>query len=169
MRPGAAMLAGCFLGLMAPGRVLSQGYAPAVAPGKMQVADGLRLASGETLRADIVVVATGLKLNLLGDIALSVDGRPRRASEAMVYKGMMLSDVPNMMFIFGYTNASWTLKADLSSEYLVRLLRRMDAAGKRVAIARRDRPIATNVRGLRWRGLRWRGCDSRPDTSPPRP
>ena len=56
----------------------------------------------------------------------------------MVYKGMMLSDVPNMMFIFGYTNASWTLKADLSCEYLVRLLRRMDASGTRVAVARRD-------------------------------
>jgi cyclohexanone monooxygenase len=56
----------------------------------------------------------------------------------MVYKGMMMSDVPNMMFIFGYTNASWTLKADLSCEYLVRLLRRMDAGGRRVAIARRD-------------------------------
>ena len=56
----------------------------------------------------------------------------------MVYKGMMLSDVPNMMFIFGYTNASWTLKADLACEYLVRLLKRMDRIGARVAVARRD-------------------------------
>ena len=67
--------------------------------------DGIRLASGETLAADIVVVATGLKLNLLGDIALRIDGEDRRASEAIVYKGMMLSDVPNLALCFGYVNA----------------------------------------------------------------
>ena len=100
--------------------------------------DGIRLASGETLAADVVVVATGLKLNLLGDIALTVDGRPCRASERMVYKGMMLSDVPNLALCFGYVNASWTLKADLTAEYLCRLLRRMDRRGATIAVARGD-------------------------------
>ena len=102
------------------------------------VGDGIRLASGETLGADIVVVATGLKLNLLGDIALAVDGHERRASEAMVYKGMMLSDVPNLALCFGYVNASWTLKADLTAEYVCRLLRHMDRRGATIVVPRRD-------------------------------
>ena len=102
------------------------------------VGEGIRLASGETLGADIVVVATGLKLNLLGDIVLSVDGQERRASEAMVYKGMMLSDVPNLALCFGYVNASWTLKADLTAEYVCRLLRHMDRRGATIVVPRRD-------------------------------
>jgi cyclohexanone monooxygenase len=103
---------------------------------------GIQLVTGERVDADIVVAATGLKVVAMGKARISVDGKAADPAQAMVYKGMMLSDVPNMMFIFGYTNASWTLKADLSSEYLVRLLRRMDAAGKRVAIARRDPAVA---------------------------
>ena len=99
---------------------------------------GLRLANGEEVAADLVVAATGLKVVPLGKVALSVGGKPVRAPEHMVYKGMMLSDVPNMVFIFGYTNASWTLKADLSCDYLVRLLKRMDETGARSAVARRD-------------------------------
>jgi cyclohexanone monooxygenase len=102
------------------------------------VSAGIRLASGETLGADIVVVATGLKLNLLGDIALAVDGHECRASEAMVYKGMMLSDVPNLALCFGYVNASWTLKADLTAEYVCRLLRHMDRRGATIVVPRRD-------------------------------
>ena len=102
------------------------------------VADGIRLASGATLGADIVVVATGLKLNLLGDIALAVDGEERRPSESMVYKGMMLSDVPNLALCFGYVNASWTLKADLTAEYVCRLLRHMDRRGAAIVVPRRD-------------------------------
>jgi monooxygenase len=105
-------------------------------------ADGIRLASGATLVADIVVVATGLKLNLLGDIALTVDGRACRASEAMVYKGMMLSDVPNLALCFGYVNASWTLKADLTAEYVCRLLRHMDRRGATIVVPRRDPSVA---------------------------
>jgi cation diffusion facilitator CzcD-associated flavoprotein CzcO len=101
-------------------------------------ADGIRLASGATLGADIVVVATGLELNLLGDIALTVDGRACNASEAMVYKGMMLSDVPNLALCFGYVNASWTLKADLTAEYVCRLLRHMDRQGAAIVVPRRD-------------------------------
>jgi monooxygenase len=119
----------------------------AIREGKVSVATGaierfdqggLQLAGGQKVEADIIVAATGLKVVAVGKARLSVDGRPAEVSEAMVYKGMMLSDVPNMMFIFGYTNASWTLKADLACDYLVRLLRRMDAGGKRVAVARRD-------------------------------
>ena len=77
-----------------------------------------------------------------GQVAVSIDGRPSDLSKAMIYKGMMLSDVPNLMFIFGYTNASWTLKADLSCDYLIRLLNRMDQSGTRIAIARRDSRVA---------------------------
>ena len=100
--------------------------------------DGIRLASGTTLPADIVVVATGLKLNVLGDIALTIDGAAVRAGDAMAYKGMMLSDVPNLALCFGYTNASWTLRADLISEWVCRLLRHMDRRGATIVVPRRD-------------------------------
>jgi monooxygenase len=99
---------------------------------------GLRMADGQEVAADIIVAATGLKVIAFGKAAISIDGVAADPSQAMIYKGMMLSDVPNMLFIFGYTNASWTLKADLSCDYLVRLLKRMDATGTKVAIARRD-------------------------------
>jgi cation diffusion facilitator CzcD-associated flavoprotein CzcO len=98
--------------------------------------DCIVLASGKSLAADIVVMATGLKLNMLGDIALTVDGQPRRPAECLAYKGMMLSDVPNLVLAFGYTNASWTLKADLTAEYVCRLLRYMDHHGHRIAAPR---------------------------------
>jgi cation diffusion facilitator CzcD-associated flavoprotein CzcO len=77
--------------------------------------DGIRLASGEALQADIVVTATGLVVKILGGIAISVDGAPVTPAEHLNYKGMMLSDVPNMVLSFGYTNASWTLKCDLTA------------------------------------------------------
>jgi len=106
-------------------------------------ADGIRLASGTTLPADVVVVATGLKLNVLGDIAIAVDGTPIRPGDAMAYKGMMLSDVPNLALCFGYTNASWTLRADLIAEWVCRLLRHMDRRGATIAVPRRDRSVET--------------------------
>ena len=106
-------------------------------------AEGIRLASGKTLHADIVVVATGLKLNVLGDIAIAVDGKAIRPGDAMAYKGMMLSDVPNLALTFGYTNASWTLRADLISEWLCRLLRHMDRRGATIVVPRRDPAVAT--------------------------
>ncbi|WP_433715549.1 flavin-containing monooxygenase [Nocardia sp. CA-084685] len=84
---------------------------------------GLALASGATLDADIIITATGLNLLAFGGMELAVDGRPVRLSEHMAYKAMMLSDVPNFAYVIGYTNASWTLKADLVCEYVVRLLR----------------------------------------------
>jgi monooxygenase len=90
---------------------------------------GLRVSSGETLDADIVVTATGLKLWPCGGIRLTVDERPIELRDALVYKGMMLSDVPNLAWCVGYTNASWTLRADLSSRNVCRLLNFMDQHG----------------------------------------
>ena len=87
---------------------------------------GIRLASGAELDADLVVTATGLNVRLLGGIGLVVDGEPVNVADRLSYKGMMLSGVPNLALAFGYTNASWTLKCDLTSRYVCRLLRHMD-------------------------------------------
>jgi monooxygenase len=86
---------------------------------------GIRLASGTELEADIVIAATGLQLQVLGGAKLEVDGRPVDPAQCVSYKAMMLSGVPNMASVTGYTNASWTLKADLTSEYVCRLLNHM--------------------------------------------
>lgn len=90
---------------------------------------GVLLADGREVPADIIVTATGLRVQALGGIALTVDGEPVRAGSRVVYKGMMLSGVPNFAFAFGYTNASWTLKIGLLGEHLSRLLRYMDDHG----------------------------------------
>ena len=90
---------------------------------------GLRLQSGRELAADIVVSATGLTLNLLGDVAFNVDGQPVDFSKTLGYKGMMFSGVPNFIYTFGYTNASWTLKAELTADYASRLFAYMDKRG----------------------------------------
>ncbi len=92
---------------------------------------GLRLSSGVELQADLIVTATGLSLLALGGVRLAVDGREVDVSETVIYRGTMLSGVPNMAFTLGYTNASWTLKADLASEYVCRLLAHMDQRGYR--------------------------------------
>jgi cyclohexanone monooxygenase len=104
---------------------------------------GIRLKSGRELAADVVVLATGLKIKVLGGIAVTVDGKPFQAGEAMSYKGMMLSDLPNCVMTFGYTNASWTLKADLTAAWVCRLLRHMDRKGVAIAVARREAGVAT--------------------------
>jgi len=104
--------------------------------------DGILLASGEHLDADIVVTATGLKLLFLGGMTVDVDGEEVRAQDKMTYKAMMLSDVPNLALCFGYTNASWTLKADLTSEYVCRLLNHMDRHGYRYCVPRRDPDVS---------------------------
>jgi cation diffusion facilitator CzcD-associated flavoprotein CzcO len=91
--------------------------------------NGVELADGRRLDADIVITATGLNLLALGGIELAVDGRAVDLAETVGYKGMMLSGVPNFAFAVGYTNASWTLKADLVSEYVCRLLGHMRARG----------------------------------------
>lgn len=98
--------------------------------------DGIRLESGETLPADIVVTATGLVVKLLGGMTLDVDGEPVNVAERFSYKGMMLSDVPNLALSFGYTNASWTLKCDLTSRYVCRLLAHMDRGGYDICVPR---------------------------------
>jgi monooxygenase len=90
---------------------------------------GIRLQSGRELKADIVVTATGLKLQLLGGIQIAVDGKPIRFSDTMNFKGVMFSDVPNLFGTLGYTNASWTLKSDLTSAYAARLINYMDRHG----------------------------------------
>jgi len=100
--------------------------------------EGLLLESGRVLPADVVVLATGLRIKLLGGIAITVDGKPFRPNDAMSYKGMMLSGLPNCVMTFGYTNASWTLKADLTAAWVVRLLRHMDRKDRQVAVVHRE-------------------------------
>jgi monooxygenase len=95
---------------------------------------GIALESGAELEADVVVTATGLNLLFLGGMRVSIDGEAPDLAQALTYKGMMLSDFPNFAYTLGYTNASWTLKADLTSEYVCRLLNHMDAAGHRVCV-----------------------------------
>jgi monooxygenase len=91
--------------------------------------EGIRLSCGEELEADIVVTATGLNLLALGGAELAVDGRVVELPESLGYKGMMFRDVPNLAVALGYTNASWTLKADLTAEYVCRLLNHMAEHG----------------------------------------
>jgi monooxygenase len=90
---------------------------------------GIRLNSGQELPADIIVTATGLNLQLFGGATATVDGKPVDLTKTMAYKGMMLSGIPNMAYTVGYTNASWTLKADLVSEFACRVLNYMDDNG----------------------------------------
>ena len=90
---------------------------------------GVRLTDGRELPADIIVTATGLNVQALGGMTLTVDGEPVQPGDRFVYKGMMLSGVPNFVFVFGYTNASWTLKVGLVGEHFSRLLRHMDDRG----------------------------------------
>jgi cyclohexanone monooxygenase len=106
-------------------------------------ANGIRLASGQELEADVIIMATGLQLNVLGGAAITIDGQPFKPGEALSYKGMMLSDVPNLAVTFGYTNASWTLKADLTAAWVCRLLRHMDRQRVAIAVPRREDGLAT--------------------------
>ena len=97
---------------------------------------GVQLDSGEEIEADILVTATGLQLAVLGGVRFRIDGEPVNIPERVNYKGIMLSDMPNFAYVFGYVNASWTLRADLSSEYVCRLLNRMQELGMRQCTAR---------------------------------
>ena len=101
---------------------------------------GLKLKSGAELAADLIVTATGLVLVPLGKARLSVDGRAVDPAKTFIYKGMMYSDVPNLASVFGYTNASWTLKADLVCEYVCRLINHMDRGGYRQCTPRNTDP-----------------------------
>jgi cation diffusion facilitator CzcD-associated flavoprotein CzcO len=91
---------------------------------------GIRLESGEELDADIVVTATGLELLFIGGIDITVDDEKLDLSSKLTYKGMMLEGVPNLALAIGYTNASWTLKCDLTCDYVTRLLNRMHETGQ---------------------------------------
>ena len=97
---------------------------------------GVRLSSGTELTADIVITATGLNVQMLGGAELVVDGEPVVLRDHVTYKGVLLDGVPNAALVFGYTNASWTLKADLAAEYVCRLLNHMDAKGYTRFVAR---------------------------------
>jgi cation diffusion facilitator CzcD-associated flavoprotein CzcO len=107
------------------------------------VKGGVELESGETLEADIVVTATGLKLAVGGKIAISQDGVPVTFAERFYYKGCMFSNLPNLAVVFGYLNASWTLRADINSEFVCRVLNEMERRGSDVAV-----PVLAEDHGL---------------------
>jgi len=106
---------------------------------------GIRLRSGEELDADLIVTATGLNLLFLSGMDVLVDGETIEPKNLMTYKAMMFGDVPNMALSFGYTNASWTLKADLTSEYVCRLLNHMEKRGYEVCVARQNDPDVEEI------------------------
>ena len=105
---------------------------------------GIRLKSGQELKADIVVSATGLVLEVWNGIEVSVDGRRIEAASTLGYKGMLYEGVPNMASAFGYTNASWTLKCDLTCEYVCRVLNHMARTGTRQVTPVNDDPNVTH-------------------------
>ncbi|WP_028351659.1 flavin-containing monooxygenase [Bradyrhizobium murdochi] len=99
---------------------------------------GILLKSGKTLEADIIVTATGFNLCVLGDIDFAIDGKPLHFSETVTYRGMMFTGIPNMVWVFGYFRASWTLRVDLVAEFVCRLLKHMKEKGaKKVEVALR--------------------------------
>ncbi len=109
---------------------------------------GIQLKSGELLEADVVITATGFNLNVLGDINFVIDGKPLNFADTVTYRGMMFTGVPNMVWVFGYFRASWTLRADLIADFVCRLLNHMDEKGvKKVSVALRpedkDMPLST--------------------------
>jgi cation diffusion facilitator CzcD-associated flavoprotein CzcO len=105
--------------------------------------EGLLLMSGDHLDADVIVTATGLELLFLGGVQLRVDGETVDPATRLTYKGMMLEGVPNLAIAVGYTNASWTLKCDLTCDYVCRLLNHMHARGDTACVARnRDASVA---------------------------
>jgi cation diffusion facilitator CzcD-associated flavoprotein CzcO len=100
---------------------------------------GILLKSGDTLEADIIITATGFNLNVLGDIAFMIDGEPLDFSKTVTYRGMMFTGMPNMVWVFGYFRASWTLRADLVADFVCNLVNHMDAKNaKKVTVALRE-------------------------------
>ena len=95
---------------------------------------GITLRSGQELAADVIITATGLNVQMLGGATLEVDGEPVAINQSLTYKGVLLEGVPNAAIVFGYVNASWTLKADIAAEYVCRLLKHMDANGYTQAV-----------------------------------
>jgi len=98
--------------------------------------DGIALKSGEHIPADIIVTATGLRIRVFGDVKMQIDGADIDPAQHFTYNGFMLSDVPNFANVFGYVNASWTLRADLIAQYMCRLFNHMQAKGHKSAIPR---------------------------------
>ncbi|MEU0506006.1 NAD(P)/FAD-dependent oxidoreductase [Nocardia sp. NPDC005998] len=105
---------------------------------------GILLQSGRELEADIIVTATGLDIQMLGGMALSVDGEPHELHDRMTYKGLLVESIPNLAWVFGYTNAPWTLKSDIAGAYLCRLFKHMDDHGHTVATPRDIENSATD-------------------------
>ena len=101
---------------------------------------GIRLKSGAELPADIIIAATGLNLVALGGMQLVIDGRPVDPAKSLSYRGTMYSGIPNLASAFGYTNASWTLKCELTCDYVCRLLNYMDKKGTQVCVPQNDDP-----------------------------
>lgn len=124
---------------------------------------GLKLESGEELEADIIVTATGLVLKLMAGLTLEVDREPVDLSKKIAYKGMMYDDIPNVASAFGYTNASWTLKCDLTSEYVCRLINYMDEHGYKSCTPRLNDPTVEREPALDFNsGYVLRALDSLP-------
>jgi cation diffusion facilitator CzcD-associated flavoprotein CzcO len=110
--------------------------------------DGIKLTDGSELEADIIVTATGLNLQVLGGLEIVVDGKKIDFARTLNYKGMMYSDVPNMASAFGYTNASWTLKCDLTCEYVCRLINYMDRHGYKQCVPHNIDPTVSELPSL---------------------
>lgn len=110
---------------------------------------GIALKSGSRIDADVVVTATGFDLNVLGDIAFSIDGKPLNFTDSVTYRGMMFTGVPNMVWIFGYFRASWTLRVDLVADFVCRLLRHMDQKGV-ITVTPALRPEDSDMPLLPW-------------------
>ena len=139
---------------------------------KRFVENGVELESGEVLAADIVVTATGMRMRIMDGVRISVDGQAVSLGDTVSYKGMMYSDIPNLASAFGYTNASWTLKAELICEYVCRLLNYM---GRRVTLSAgrgwmrkrgRRKPLSTSRQVMC--SVRWTACPSRARAAPGR-
>src|SRR5580704_8503678 len=131
---------------------------------------GIRLRGGDELEADIIVTATGLKLKLLGGMQISVDGLSVNPAQSLTYKGMMYSGIPNLASAFGYTNASWTLKSDLTAQYVCRLLNFMDARGYDYCTPQRRDPSLTEEPAINFSsGYVTRGRDVLPKQGSKKP
>jgi len=115
---------------------------------KQFVADGIELNSGEKLEADIIVTATGLKIQLFGGMKLTINDQPIDMPNSPAYKGVMLSDVPNFAIAVGYTNASWTLKSDLNSQFVVKVLNQMKHSKMEVCTPRFPHETIEKIRLL---------------------
>lgn len=107
-----------------------------VATGQIErfVPEGIKLISGDVLQADVIITATGFNLNVLGDIAFSVDDQPLNFDQCITWRGAMFTGLPNLVWVFGYFRASWTLRADLLGDFVCRILQYMDHHGKQAVV-----------------------------------